>query len=240
VVELRQYTLHPGKRDVLIDLFDREFIESQEELGMTVIGQFRDVDDADRFVWLRGFHDMASRAQGLAAFYGGPVWKEHRAVANSTMIDSDNVLLLRPARLGSGFPRSAEPRPPRDSTGNGTGLVLATIYALDAPPDCDVVDDFSRRLTASLVDAGGALQALFVTEPSPNNYPTLPVREHENVFAWFAGFPDAAAGLRWSPDVALEKTWADDPGLTGSPQRMRIIPTVRSGLTGASPGCVAS
>ena len=69
VVELRQYTLHPGKRDVLIDLFDREFIESQEELGMTVIGQFRDVDDADRFVWLRGFHDMASRAQGLAAFY---------------------------------------------------------------------------------------------------------------------------------------------------------------------------
>ncbi len=27
VVELRQYTLHPGKRDILIELFDREFIE---------------------------------------------------------------------------------------------------------------------------------------------------------------------------------------------------------------------
>jgi hypothetical protein len=34
LVELRQYTLHPGKRDVLIDLFDREFVESQEALGM--------------------------------------------------------------------------------------------------------------------------------------------------------------------------------------------------------------
>lgn len=34
VVELRQYTLHPGKRDVLIDLFDREFIEPQEALGI--------------------------------------------------------------------------------------------------------------------------------------------------------------------------------------------------------------
>ena len=41
IVELRQYTLHPGKRDVLIDLFDREFVESQEALGMKVIGQFR-------------------------------------------------------------------------------------------------------------------------------------------------------------------------------------------------------
>ena len=36
VVELRQYTLHPGQRDVLIDLFDREFVESQEALGMKI------------------------------------------------------------------------------------------------------------------------------------------------------------------------------------------------------------
>ncbi len=54
IVELRQYTLHPGKRDVLIDLFDREFVESQEALGMKVIGQFRDLDNPNRFVWLRG------------------------------------------------------------------------------------------------------------------------------------------------------------------------------------------
>ena len=97
IVELRQYTLHPGKRDVLIDLFDREFVESQEALGMKVIGQFRDLDNPNRFVWLRGFRDMPSRAQALKDFYGGPVWKEHREAANATMIDSSNVLLLRPA-----------------------------------------------------------------------------------------------------------------------------------------------
>jgi hypothetical protein len=45
IVELRQYTLYPGKRDVLIDLFDRTFIESQEVLGMRIIGQFRDLDN---------------------------------------------------------------------------------------------------------------------------------------------------------------------------------------------------
>lgn len=40
--------LHPGRRDELIDLFDRAFVESQEATGMTIIGQFRDLDRADR------------------------------------------------------------------------------------------------------------------------------------------------------------------------------------------------
>ena len=40
IVELRQYTLHPQQREVLIDLFDREFVETQEAQGMRVLGQF--------------------------------------------------------------------------------------------------------------------------------------------------------------------------------------------------------
>ena len=97
VVELRQYTLRPGGRDVLVELFDREFVESQEALGMEIVGQFRDLDRPDRFVWLRGFPDMVRRRQALAAFYGGPVWQAHGPAANATMLDSDDVLLLRPA-----------------------------------------------------------------------------------------------------------------------------------------------
>ena len=34
IVELRQYTVYPERRDDLITLFDREFVESQEALGM--------------------------------------------------------------------------------------------------------------------------------------------------------------------------------------------------------------
>ena len=55
VVELRQYLLHHDRRDELIDLFDRELVETQEDAGMSVIGQFRDPDRPDYFVWLRGF-----------------------------------------------------------------------------------------------------------------------------------------------------------------------------------------
>ena len=71
VVELRQYTLVPGGREVLISLFEEQFIETQEATGMIVIGQFRDLNNPDRFVWLRGFSDMASRARQLEEFYIG-------------------------------------------------------------------------------------------------------------------------------------------------------------------------
>ena len=92
VVELRQYTLRHGQRDVLIELFDREFVESQEAVGMEVIGQFRDLDRPERFVWMRGFPDMQRRREALEAFYGGPIWKAHAAAANATMVDVDDVL----------------------------------------------------------------------------------------------------------------------------------------------------
>ncbi|TAN01085.1 MAG: NIPSNAP family protein, partial [Rhodanobacteraceae bacterium] len=84
VVELRQYTLRPRARETLIRLFEREFVESQEACGASVIGTFRDLDQPDRFVWLRGFADMRARRQALAEFYGGLVWKAHRDAANAT------------------------------------------------------------------------------------------------------------------------------------------------------------
>ncbi len=73
IVELCQYTLHPQQREVLIDLFDREFVETQEAHGMRVLGQFRDLDRPEQYVWLRGFADMQARHRALEGFYGGPV-----------------------------------------------------------------------------------------------------------------------------------------------------------------------
>jgi hypothetical protein len=144
IVELRQYTLHPGQRDVLIELFDREFVESQEALGMKVIAQFRDLDNPNRFVWLRGFQDMPSRAQALKDFYGGPVWKAHRETANATMIDSDNVLLLHPATPTSGFSFGNKERPRAGANEARSELIVATIYYFNAPVDAASLN-FSRK-----------------------------------------------------------------------------------------------
>src|SRR5260370_36686938 len=111
VVELRRYALHPGGRDVLIPLFEREFIERQESCGMVPIGHYRDLDDPNSFVWFRGFADMETRRGALEAFYTSPAWMDHRDAANATMIDSDNVLLLRCARPATGFDPQSLTRP---------------------------------------------------------------------------------------------------------------------------------
>jgi NIPSNAP len=192
IIELRQYKLHPGKRDVLIELFDREFVETQEAVGMSIVGQFRDLDDSNRFVWLRGFSDMPSRARSLEDFYGGPVWKAHRQAANATMIDSTNVLLLRPARPRSGFVVGSN-RPSVGANENTSGLVVATIYYSDAPVTENFVDFFDTKLKRVLTNAGASILAYFVTEHSTNTFPKLPVREAENVFVWFSCFRDRAA-----------------------------------------------
>ena len=111
IVELRQYTLHPGQRDVLIGLFEQEFVESQESLAMPILGTFRDLDKPDRFVWLRGFQDMAARAPALKAFYEGPVWQAHRNAANATM--ALTTCSERAAKRFFEFPRVVIALPPR-------------------------------------------------------------------------------------------------------------------------------
>lgn len=191
ILELRQYTLHAGRRDELIELFGREFVAPQEAVGMKIAGQFRDLDNPDRFVWLRSFADMRSRRAGLAAFYGGAVWKAHRDAANATMIDSDNVLLLRPSNGSPGF------APP-----TGT-FVIASIHSFDAIEGPGrFAEVFERELAQRVQLAGGSILGTFVTERSENDFPALPVREGEHVFVWFASLADRAAYERFARDTA--------------------------------------
>lgn len=144
VIELRQYTLHRGRREALIALFDREFVETQEAVGIRVLGQFRDLDADDRFVWLRGYADMPARGRALPAFYDGPVWAAHREAANATMVDSDDVLLLRPAWPGAALPAQARPA---GSTGAAPGVLRVLVVHLKALAD-DAVIAACRALPA--------------------------------------------------------------------------------------------
>ncbi len=234
IVELRQYTLHPGKRHVLIDLFDREFIEPQEALGMKIIGQFRDVNNRNRFVWLRGFRDMASRAQALQNFYGGPVWKAHREAANATMVDSDNVLLLRPASSASGFSLEDKERSRTGSNEVPKELIVATIYYFGAPLSAGFVEFFEQTLQPVVTDTGASILAYFVTEDSENTFPALPVREGENVFVWLARFNDQTAYELHVAALARSSRWRDEISeelarrLKQAPEVLKLSPTARS------------
>ncbi|WP_394833499.1 NIPSNAP family protein [Pendulispora rubella] len=211
-VELRQYTLRPGTRDTMIELFDREFVETQEAVGMKIIGQFRDLGDPNRFVWLRGFRDLDARAHSLRAFYEeGLAWKTHRESARATMVDTNDALLLHPARTNSGFALEGASR----SSTAPKSLVTATLHSFAGPPGEDQTAYFERNLKPVLTAAGATILAYFVTDPSPNTYPRLPLREGEHAFVWFAHYADHAAALPPLP------TW-------GRTQVLRLAPTARS------------
>ena len=234
VVELRQYALRSGQRDVLIDLFDREFVESQEATGMAIVGQFRDLDDPDRFVWIRGFASMPARAQTLASFYGGPVWKAHSAQANATMIDTDNVLLLRPVTARSGFPAPAAARLPAGHAPAAPSCILVTLYYRDQPFDQAFADFFDRQARPALIETGATPLACLQTEHAENTFPGLPVRTGENVFVWLARFLSPAHLRDHLHQAERSGDWRDRvlPALsamiTGAPQQLRLAPTARS------------
>jgi quinol monooxygenase YgiN len=237
IVDLRQYTLYPGTRDGFVELFDREFVETQEATGMRVIGQFRDLGDPNRFVWLRGFPDMPSRQKALTDFYlHGAAWRTHSEVARSKMIDSTDALLLRPARADSGF--SLEPpesRPALDSA-VPQGVIVITIHSLPAPADADFLAFFEATVGQLLRGAGAIILASFVTEHSRNNFPRLALREDENVFILFAGFKDLAAYHAHMTALGRNPQWRGEvaPALMrrihGRPHILRLAPTSRSQL----------
>jgi len=220
IIELRQYTLHPGQRETLIELFEREFITPQQDAGMTLLGQFRDLDNAGRFVWLRGFTDMPQRAQALGDFYGGPVWRRYRDEANATMVDSDNVLLLKPARPGAITPR--------------TGLHVATTWPLAEAADGELLAFFDQTVVPLWRDAGAEWLTTLVTEAGPNTFPRLPVREGENVIVTWTRFPDGAAHVRCQALLAQSTAWQKQAlpqiqaRLAAPPQVLRLVLTAFS------------
>jgi hypothetical protein len=230
IVELRQYTLVEGGRDRLIELFDREFVETQEVCGMRVIGQFRDLDRPDRFVWLRGFSDMISRADALATFYGGPVWKAHREAANATMIDSNNVLLLQPATPASGFADTRLARQRDGVTNNSNRIIGATIHYFDAAIEDQFHSTFERTVRPAAESFGGNVLGYFISERSENTFPQLPVRQGENVFVWFAQFRDGVAYDNFREH--FRNMPGQIPGSLGSSiEMLKLSPTSRSALS---------
>ena len=231
VVELRQYTLHPGQRPTLVSLFEREFIETQEAAGIRVLGQFEDLDGSDRFVWFRGFADMDARREGLTRFYGGKVWAEHRDAANATMVDSDDVLLLRPVRPSGGFPQRT-----RSSPGTReTSRLLVRIFHR-APGAKDLVGFCLEHVEPALDGTGAPVVAWLESKRVPNDFPRLPVREDADVVVGISALPDEGALRRHLALLAADLAWAEEvvPGLrrrlARDPEQLVLRATPRSAL----------
>lgn len=233
VFELRRYRLLPERRESLISLFDREFVEPQEALGMRVEGEFRDLDDPDCFVWVRSFEDMEARTEALAAFYSGPIWKEHGPAANRTMLNSDNVLLLKPAAGISPFPHNLV-REGEAGRSEVSGLVVVNTCSLAPGAEEDFANRFRDHALPVLQEAGARIDGLFVTERSGNGFPRLPVREGETVFVWFECHEDQNSAVAYRDRLRQNPTWTEevypwmDKQCWRAIESARLAPTARS------------
>jgi NIPSNAP len=226
VVELRRYAMRPGCRDTLIALFERAFIEDQEAAGMVPVGHYRDLDDEDRYVWFRAFPQRAKRHDALHAFYTSATWLENRNEANATLLDSDDVLLLRDARDGSGFDLQGLVRP-AGAESRADSFVVVFVFMLDGPPDEDFVSAFEAGIVPA-VRAHTCRVAAFVTDEHPNDYPRLPVREGEwaaVVTGVAANADELAACVRAVEDMELPATVGRH---VVSRETLRLAPASRS------------
>ncbi|MGW4434631.1 NIPSNAP family protein [Streptomyces sp. NPDC004596] len=180
---------------------------------------------------------MPRRAEALKSFYGGRVWQAHRDETNATMLDSDDVLLLRPASARGGFPVPVHARPaPGQPTPSPPSLVLATIWYGRNPFDTTFVEYFEQCVRPVLAETGCEPLAYLQSEHAPNTFPALPVRMNEEVFVWFARFGDEGdvdrclnrlqLCERWREELlpTLSELWARDP------DQLRLTPTRRSAL----------
>jgi hypothetical protein len=214
IVELRRYTLHPGRRDALIELFEQKFVEPQEAVGATVLGTFRVEGADDSFIWLRGFPDMPARKAALEGFYGGPEWRANREAANATMIDSDDVHLLRAITPAAGLPLAGLRHPPLGTEWPARHFGLM-ISELRYP---EFVGNYHLWLRLFLRKAGADPLASFATLPAENNFPALPVWKNRHVHV--ALLPEPAC---------LPALPAELGGLLRRPPEMLALnPTARS------------
>jgi len=230
VIELRRYNVKSGERQHFVEYFEAYFPEALEQLGCIVFGQFYDRSADSHFTWLRGFKDISARPIVSAAFYYGPVWREHRVVVNGLFPDApDNVLLLRPLtpeRAVTVLPAVDPVKEP----GGATGVVVAQIFALKKGSEAA----FAGRAAATFVAYGesGIREAgELVTLDVANNFPQLPIREDGPFFVWLGIARDEKMLQRFKALAKnVEPTLSETGMLRGPIETLILDPTPRSRL----------
>jgi hypothetical protein len=230
VVEFRRYTTKQGEREHFATYFESYFPEAFQQMGAILFGQFFERRNPVGFTWLRGFKNTDARAIVNAGFYYGPLWREHSSTMNNLMVDSDNVLLLRPLSPERGIPVLPSVDPVKEGKG-AQGVVVAEIFAVKP----ESVDTFAQRAEATFANyrAAGAREAgVLVTLDVHNNFPQLPVRTDGPYLVWLGIVRDnQTLETEFAPLAERSVESLSATGLLrGKPEVVILYPTHRSRL----------
>jgi hypothetical protein len=230
VVEFRRYVTSDGQLAHFVKYFDAYFPEAFEQLGAMVFGQFTERSHPNHFTWLRGFHDIQARPVVNAAFYYGPLWREHRTKVNAILPDSDNVMLLRPLHSDEGVTVLPAVDPVTEEHG-AQGLVVAQIFAVKKGSEEAFAKQAQTAFSAYRTD-GVRAAGVMVSLDVPNNFPQLPIRTDGPFLVWLGVVrDDATLDRQLAPRLAAaEQALAGSGLLRGTPERVVMDPTPRSRL----------
>ena len=170
--ELRNYATRAGRRDQLVDLFERHFLDAYQAAGARVTGTFTHAGDPDRWIWIRAFDDNRSRGEALDGFYSSAEWLARRAAANGTIADISDALLMRP-RFGA----LAALRAPGHDASRPASIVECLRWFPRAGAEARLADLVLAGVVPLLEQSGAEPAAVLETARLPNAYPRLPLRE---------------------------------------------------------------
>jgi len=88
IIEIRHYTLKPGRREDFITFFERKNREALRKAGMLVFGPLRDLENENMVHWMRAFPSLEARDRVKEQFYNGTVWAEQIEPTAMEMIAS--------------------------------------------------------------------------------------------------------------------------------------------------------
>ena len=93
IVEVRSYRIKPNRRAEFIKLFETKAIPAQRSHGMKIVGPLLDVENPNKFVFLRSFPSLEERDRMKDDFYEGPLWKNELEAIAMPLLDSYDVIL---------------------------------------------------------------------------------------------------------------------------------------------------
>ena len=68
IVEVRSYRIKPGHREEFIKLFETRAVPGLRSYGMQILGPLLDLENPNKFVFLRSFPSLEERDQMKDAF----------------------------------------------------------------------------------------------------------------------------------------------------------------------------
>jgi hypothetical protein len=223
--------MRPLGRDSFIDNFEAHYLEEIERFGAIVMGQFRVVDDPDRFVWFRGFHDLSLRTPSLRNFYAGEVWKRHGPISMALFVRPLTVRLLRPldgTNLTTGMTLGSTLSAFASGTCSvETGVVVVDVFRVAEGHRRDELAHSLRAYTQSLEPGASEFRGLLVAEERPDAWEEEIIRDAAEVVLVTA-HRDGATAQRHIEAVAHPT--GQIGAQAGPPTSLALLPTMRSPL----------